>query len=129
MWLRVLSMEILRGICGDANLLSSLWTRYDASPDPSSPRIFYSLISTLNRLATEKPALLGAGSQMHGLGVPTSSTDGLHQGGTHAGSSGYLDMGLGMVASAASAGVSTMSAIMTSDSLGLGPASSMKLQL
>lgn len=127
-WLRVLALEIIRGICGDPSLLSSIWSRYDNGADSASPKLYTALISTLNRLATEKPALLGVGSQMHGLGVPASSTDGLHHTGNHA-TGGYLDMGLGMVASAASVGVSTMSAMMVSETSGLGPISGMKLQL
>ena len=78
-WMRVLALEILRGLCGDFELLSKVWTRYDAATDvaieethtpvqkspskraPNSNRtlVFSSMITALNRLASERPALLG----------------------------------------------------------------------
>lgn len=72
-WMRILALEILRGVCGDFALLSKIWTRYDAAPSISSDSeavesdrhrssIFKSMITALNRLATEKPQLLGTGS-------------------------------------------------------------------
>jgi hypothetical protein len=75
-WMRVLALEILRGLCGDFALLSSVWSRYDAAPvlaqgsehmeakDAQRHRssIFKSMITALNRLATEKPQLLGSGN-------------------------------------------------------------------
>jgi hypothetical protein len=56
---------------------------------------------------------------MRGLGVP--SGDGPN--------AGYLDIGFGMVASAANVGVSTVSSMMGSQEGGLGPQSSLKLKL
>ena len=75
-WMRVLALEILRGLCGDFGFLSSIWTRYDAAPGTNAPThpieakeadrhrssIFKSMITALNRLATEKPQLLGTGT-------------------------------------------------------------------
>ncbi|WVQ85868.1 hypothetical protein IAT38_008036 [Cryptococcus sp. DSM 104549] len=126
-WLRVLALEILRGICGDPILLQSIYTHFDASE--SGPKLYSKIVSALSRLVNEKPALLGIGSQMQGLGVPTTdpSSPGGH--GHHPQHGGYLDMGLGMVASAASAGVSTMNAMMGAAGAGLGPQSTMKLRL
>lgn len=69
----------------------------------------------------EKPNLLGVSDQMHGLGVPSGDGNGPN--------SGYLDIGFGMVASAANAGVSTVSSMMGSQGGGLGPHSSLKLKL
>jgi hypothetical protein len=54
-WMRVLALEIFRGLCGDFYLLQKVWRRYDAQ----GSRIFLGMISAFNRLATEKPALLG----------------------------------------------------------------------
>ncbi|WWD20641.1 hypothetical protein CI109_105117 [Kwoniella shandongensis] len=121
-WLRVLALEILRGICGDPKLLQNIYAHYDQADGPG---LFNKLVSSLSRLVNEKPALLGIGNQMHGLGIP--NTDPTSPGATsHA---GYLDMGLGMVASAASVGVSTMNAMIGSAGGGLGPQSSMKQKL
>ena len=83
--------------------------------------MFSKIVSALGRLVNEKPILLGAGPQMHGLGVPT--TEGAN------GHAGYLDMGIGMVASAASAGMSTVNSMMRATGGGLGPHSAMKLGL
>lgn len=117
-WLHVLALEILRGICGDPALLRAIWTQYDK---PNGPKLFAKLVSALGRLINEKPTLLGVGTQMHGLGVPASSTDNVN--------AGYFDMGMGMVASAASVGVSAMSAMVASSGGGLGPHSAVKQRL
>lgn len=81
-WMRVLALEILRGLCGDFELLSKIWLRYDsaggAQPEKSTTSatnsastsatttskvpVFRSMITALNKLATEKPALLGTGT-------------------------------------------------------------------
>jgi hypothetical protein len=117
-WLHVLALEILRGICGDPALLRAIWAQYDR---PDGPKLFAKLVSALGRLINEKPALLGVGVQMHGLGVPASSTE-------HVNAS-YFDMGIGMVASAASVGVSAVGQLVASGSGGLGPHSAMKQRL
>ncbi|WWC92223.1 uncharacterized protein L201_007177 [Kwoniella dendrophila CBS 6074] len=122
-WLRVLALEIIRGICGDTNLLQSIHSHYDATE--GSPKLYSKIISSLSRLINEKPALLGIGTQMHGLGVPhndpTSPSTNPH--------ASYLDLGIGMVSSAASVGVNTMNAMMGGQGGGLGPASGVKLRL
>ncbi|KAJ7597649.1 guanine nucleotide exchange factor in Golgi transport N-terminal-domain-containing protein [Mycena floridula] len=86
-WMRVLAMEIIRGLCSDAELLRNFWDRYDSQESGAS--VFGNLITGLKRLVTEKPALLGVGSQMSGVGVPSDT------------SSEYGGMA-GMVATAAS---------------------------
>ncbi|KAK7030884.1 Endocytosis and vacuole integrity protein [Paramarasmius palmivorus] len=120
-WVRVLAMEIMRG---DAELIRNVWDRYDAHPSGNS-KVFTSLITALNRLVTEKPALLGVSSQMFGVGVPHDV------GGLSPSSSSYsLDMGgmAGMVATAASATVSNVVGMMSSGA-GLSlQGSTMKLQ-
>ena len=64
--------------------MRSFWDLYDAE---GGSKVFTSLISSLKRLATEKPALLGVDHQMQGVGVG----DGGHG----------LEAVAGMVASAA----------------------------
>jgi hypothetical protein len=83
-------------LCSDAELMRHVWERYDAQGSGSN--VFGSLISALKRLVTEKPALLGVGSQMGGVGVS----------GEHLTSTSVLDVGgmAGRVATAASATVS-----------------------
>jgi hypothetical protein len=112
----------LRRLCSDAELMRSVWARYD-SQTPGS-KVFTSLISALKRLVTEKPSLLGVGSQMFGIGVQSSyqaETPTSHYG---------LDVGgvAGMVATAASATVSGVVGMMQNE-VGLSlQTSAMKLQ-
>ncbi|KAK4688854.1 hypothetical protein P7C73_g1265, partial [Tremellales sp. Uapishka_1] len=100
-WLRVLALEIIRGI----------WSHFDHA---DGPKLFSKLISAMGHLLNEKPALLGIGTQMQGLGVPA-----VEAGSSTSVNAGYLDMGIGMVATAASVGVSTVSSFMGSGG-GLG---------
>ncbi|WRT70613.1 uncharacterized protein IL334_007611 [Kwoniella shivajii] len=122
-WLRVLALEILRGICGDASLLQNIYSHYDSVEN--TPKLFSRVVSSLSRLINEKPALLGIGNQMHGLGIP--HTDPTSPGtNPHA---SYLDLGIGMVSSAASVGVNTVNAMMGGQGGGLSSASGVKLRL
>lgn len=146
-WLRVLAMETIRGLCSDAGLLRKVWTR-GSSPSPlpasSSPpstpsqhahhqpglsSTFPILLSALNRIATEKPTLLGTSTQMSGLGVSHAeqgvSSPASEPTGAATNPYGSLEMVAGMVAS----GVSTVVASLTMDSTaGLGNASTVKVQ-
>ncbi|KAI0795954.1 hypothetical protein C8Q75DRAFT_791099 [Abortiporus biennis] len=102
-WMRVLAMEILRGLCSDADLMRHVWDRYDA--EETGSKVFSSLVTALGRLVTEKPSLLGVNSQIYGVGVPASTV------GEGSGSGYGLDaVGsmAGMVANAASNVVGTM---------------------
>ncbi|KAF8267460.1 hypothetical protein EI94DRAFT_1730637 [Lactarius quietus] len=105
-WMKVLAMEIMRGLCSDAEFMRRVWENYDASVSEvdnggsGSARVFTLLISALKRLVTSRPALLGVSTQMHGVGVPTHDTL------PH--SSHSLDSVAGMVATAASATVSNV---------------------
>ncbi|KAI0300723.1 hypothetical protein B0F90DRAFT_1722805 [Multifurca ochricompacta] len=108
-WMRVLAMEIMRGLCSDAEFMRSVWQRYDAFAVDSdaggaaaSALVFTLLISALKRLVTSRPSLLGVSAQMQGVGVPASdSLPHIHHG--HS-----LDSVAGMVATAASATVSNV---------------------
>ncbi|KAF7329520.1 Protein MON2 [Mycena kentingensis (nom. inval.)] len=91
-WMRVIAMEIMRGLCSDAELVRNVWARYDAKQAGSN--VFSALITALKRLVTEKPALLGVSTQIFGIGVQPEG-----------GAGGYEGVA-GMVANAASATVS-----------------------
>ncbi|KAG1824868.1 uncharacterized protein BJ212DRAFT_1566454 [Suillus subaureus] len=122
-WTRVLAMEIMRGVCSDAELVRNIWDRYDAQ-QPGS-KVFSSLIVALKRLVTEKPALLGVSAQMMGVGISHAGDSA-----TPSGSNYSLDVGgvAGMVATAASATVSGVVGIIGSG-IGLSVQNSaMKLQ-
>jgi len=109
---------LIHRICGDNRLLQNLFEQYD---NRGEPKVFAKLVSSLSRLMSEKPNLLGISDQMHGLGVPTGDGNGPN--------AGYLDIGFGMVASAANVGVSTVSHMMGSQGGGLGAQSGLKLKL
>ncbi|KAG8859812.1 hypothetical protein FRB91_006695 [Serendipita sp. 411] len=70
-WMRVLATEVIRGLCGDADLMRRYWQSYDSEADGS--RVFASMITALKRLVTERPGLLGTSQQMQGLGVQESN--------------------------------------------------------
>ncbi|KAJ7641694.1 hypothetical protein FB45DRAFT_900796 [Roridomyces roridus] len=114
-WMRVLAMEIMRGLCSDAELMRNVWARYDARESGSN--VFTALITALKRLLTEKPALLGVSNQIFGVGVQPEN-------------SGFDSVAgmAGMVANAASATVSGVVGMMgSSGGLSL-QGSAMKLQ-
>ncbi|KAF5350099.1 hypothetical protein D9756_009239 [Leucocoprinus leucothites] len=112
-WMRVLAMEIMRGLCSDAELMRHIWARYDGQASESN--VFGSLVTALKRLITEKPALLGISQTLFGIGVQGDSAL-------------TLDGVAGRVATAASATVSGVVGMMHSSS-GLSlQGSSMKLQ-
>ncbi|GAA5977223.1 hypothetical protein JCM11641_003881 [Rhodosporidiobolus odoratus] len=75
LWMRVLALEIFRGLCGDFNLMVKLYARYDAATREASTgagagigrgkggsTVFSDLMTAFNRLATEKPTALGVGA-------------------------------------------------------------------
>ena len=94
--------------------MRGVWQRYDSV---GGSKVFGSLVSALNRLASEKPALLGVGTQVMGLGVaPSYNAEG---------GSGYgMEAVAGMVANAASGVVGMMGSEAGLSVVG----SSMKLQ-
>jgi hypothetical protein len=97
-------------ICGDGALLLVIFAQYDAK----GSKVYSKLVTSLGKLVCEKPALLGVGGQMYGQ-APSAEQ-------------GYLDMGIGMMASAASAGITTVGT-MTGSTAGLGPHSALRLRL
>ncbi|TFY73222.1 hypothetical protein EWM64_g10790, partial [Hericium alpestre] len=68
-WMRVLAMEILRGLCSDPEFIRATWQRYDAqNTAQSGSQVFVGLVTALKRLITERPAVLGVSAQMLGTG-------------------------------------------------------------
>ena len=65
-------INILNRLCTDSELVRNVWDRYDAQEQ--APKVISSLIASLKRLLSEKPALLGQNSQMWGLGVQVEAT-------------------------------------------------------
>ncbi|KAM0751477.1 hypothetical protein T439DRAFT_287566 [Meredithblackwellia eburnea MCA 4105] len=61
--MRVLALEIFRGICGDFGLMIKFFERYDAKKKAggAGSSVFSDLMTAFNRLATEKPGVLGVG--------------------------------------------------------------------
>lgn len=83
--------------------------------------MYAELVSALRRIISEKPSELGINQSMQGIGVDYSAPDSSNK--------GYFDIGLNAVSSAANAGVSTVSAIIGSESEGrLDSTSSLKVQ-
>lgn len=64
LWLRVLSLEIFRGLCGDFPLMLKFYRRYDAqkTENNNNSAVFSDMMTAFNRLATEKPSALGTGA-------------------------------------------------------------------
>ncbi|GAA5943397.1 Mon2p [Sporobolomyces koalae] len=64
LWMRVLALEIFRGLCGDFELMIKFYQRYDAqgSRGQEGSLVLNDLMSAFNRLATEKPIVLGTGN-------------------------------------------------------------------
>ncbi|KAF8656137.1 hypothetical protein AX16_002739 [Volvariella volvacea WC 439] len=114
-WMRVLAMEVMRGLCTDAELIRTIYDRYDAQDAGS--KVFSSLVTTLKRLITEKSALLGVYAQMQGVGVQSESSYGMDVGGM-----------AGRVATAASATVSGVVGMIASTGGLSSQGSAMKLQ-
>ena len=117
--LRSLSLTPILRLCSDAELIRKMWDRYDAKD--SGSKAVTALITAIKRLVTEKPALLGVGVQMGGVGIQTEVSPVAQ---TPSAASYGLDMA-GRVASATMSGVVGMIA----GGAGLSAqTSSMKLQ-
>lgn len=101
--------KTLRRLCRDTSLLTEVWQTFDSGKDSS---IYGDLVSAVRRIISEKPALLGTNEAMQGHG--SSHIPGDH----YARQGGYLDMGLSAVSSAATAGVSTVSAMIGTEDEG-----------
>lgn len=121
-WQRGLALEVLRGISGDFGLLLKISTKLRRG----DKNVFAKVVSALSRLVNERPVLLGVSAQMHGLDVPTNDSQATGLNLQHA---GYLDMGVSMVSSAASAGISTVSSMIGASGGGLSGSAAPKVRL
>lgn len=125
-WMRVLAMEIVRGLCSDQDLMRNIWERFDSRGSGSSG-VFSALVSALRRLATEKPGLLGVSSQMGGIGISTKDAAAETAGGSSA-YGGNVGLVAGMVANAATTTISGVVGMMASGPGLSASSSAMKLQ-
>lgn len=60
-WKRALCMEVFRGICAEPALIRRIFSQYDAK-EGRKP-IIRELMGAMTRLATEKPSIIGLGTQ------------------------------------------------------------------
>ena len=128
LWMRVLALEIFRGLCGDFGLMRKFYKRYDRVAMGSNGNgkggeggegstVFSDLMTAFNRLATEKPGVLGTGNQVlygsslspsianhHGSSGSVSTTNlGSPGGGTGSAMiDSAMEMGLGLAHAAGS---------------------------
>lgn len=102
LWKRSLCMEVLRGIFAEAALIRRIFAMYDAQEGKKN--ILRDLVAAFVRISTEKPAVIGLGSQST---IPTSSQggSGSDQAMLESGVAGIITSSVGSSESAA--GVST----------------------
>ncbi|KAI5479516.1 endosomal peripheral membrane protein [Pseudohyphozyma bogoriensis] len=120
-WMRVLGLEIWRGLCGDFGLVMKVFERYDMKGSAEGgSMIFSSLMAAFNRLATQNPSILGVGSAvLYGSSLQpyhgTSSTSGTSLGVSHpagsASTSSLANIGGGIVDSAMEMGFGLAQAV------------------
>lgn len=136
LWMRVLALEIFRGLCGDFNLMVKFYERYDAMKNRGGggSSVFSDLMMAFNRLATEKPGVLGVGAAVI-YGSSLAPISGSHSpgyaNGVLGGAAGMIDsameMGLGLAHVATSVVGTSVGAGAIPAGLSLGTAS-LKLQ-
>ncbi|VDB92020.1 unnamed protein product [Peniophora sp. CBMAI 1063] len=109
-WMRVLALEVVRGLCADGELMRALYMRYDGASTPAAaaeseadgPRVVAPLAAALHRLVSEKPALLGVCAAMLGTG----SDEGAPSGGGGGGVAGMVSGVVGMMGGEGEVGLS-----------------------
>ena len=112
----IYSRTFSSSLCSDAELIRNMWDCYDAPK--SGSKALTSLITALKRLVTEKPAILGVGPQMGGIGIQPEPS-----------ASSAAAYGLDMAGRVASATVSGVVGMIGSGGGGLSlHGSAMKLQ-
>jgi len=161
--MRVLALEIFRGLCGDFELMMKFYQRYDAAAaggrgkgkgkgksteGAEGSTVFSDLMTAFNRLATEKPAVLGTGNAVlygsslapptlahHHSSTASVSTSNLASSGGGGGSGSAMidsamEMGLGLAHAAGSVvGSGAAAAMVGAASVGLHASSSTSIGL
>lgn len=112
-WLRILALEIFRGLCADFDLLIRIYDRYGgSSTDPKrSQNLFSNLMAAFNRLASEKPHLLGINNDVT-FGTQVAPPSGAGHPGQ--GMQGMIDGVVGMATQAAAPLVTSQQGSLTS---------------
>ncbi|KAL8279821.1 hypothetical protein RQP46_007671 [Phenoliferia psychrophenolica] len=122
LWMRVLALEIFRGLCGDFGLMIKFYERYDARKrnGGNGSSVFSDLMTAFNRLATEKPGVLGVGAAvlygsslapiLPGHGAPSNSSS-ASLGGAGSMIDSAMEMGLGLAQVAGSVVGSSVGAV------------------
>jgi hypothetical protein len=106
-WMRILALEIFRGLCSDFDLLQKMWRRYDAK----GSGIFIGMVSAFNRLATERPMLLGVSESLTPAAEAHSQGD-YSVGGMIEGMVGMASQAANSVTGASAAGLNVATASM-----------------
>ncbi|KAK4704567.1 hypothetical protein P7C70_g1641, partial [Phenoliferia sp. Uapishka_3] len=123
LWMRVLALEIFRGLCSDFGLMIKFYDRYDARKKNggAASSVFSDLMTAFNRLATEKPAVLGVGAAVlygsslapiipGGHSLPSNSSS-VSLGGAAGMIDSAMEMGLGLAQVAGSVVGSSVGAV------------------
>lgn len=103
-------------LCHDGILLQSL-CEYDEDAKQGH-NAFTDMIVMLGKTIVDNPDVIGVRSDMQGLGISPEQNS-QTSGGVSVGA-GYLDLGLSVMSTAASAGVNTVNAMMSADAQELG---------
>ncbi|BGP35773.1 Endocytosis and vacuole integrity protein [Rhodotorula toruloides] len=131
LWMRVLALEIFRGLCSDFGLMMKVYQRYDAATREAEERsgagnkgkgratpaggstVFSDMMTAFNRLATEKPSVLGVGAAvMYGSSLGPVFSSGAGSSAGHAST--------GMSPAASSTGVTGSAVIDSAMEMGYG---------
>ncbi|BGP03886.1 Endocytosis and vacuole integrity protein [Rhodotorula toruloides] len=131
LWMRVLALEIFRGLCSDFGLMMKVYQRYDSATREAEERsgagnkgkgraspaggstVFSDMMTAFNRLATEKPSVLGVGAAvMYGSSLGPVFSSGAGSSAGHAST--------GMSPAASSTGVTGSAVIDSAMEMGYG---------
>lgn len=136
-WMRVLALEIFRGLCGDFHLMIDFFERYDLASvveGGGGSKVFSDLMTGFNRLATERPGLLGVGSAvLYGSSLGPISVPVVSPTGATSGGGSMIDSAMDLGSALVSTVVSSASAAAANTQLGHQPglgtkSASIKLQ-
>lgn len=106
LWMRILGLEIFRGLCIDFNGMKAFFERYDVvGAQGGGSRIWSDLMMALNRISTEKHGILGTGAAVvYGSSLAPVSAPSTHSAGNASISSG-AGVAVGMIEGAVEMGL------------------------